>query len=174
MSFIVEHSIVIKRSLIPVWHAWIDLPQWPRWHTGLLDAFWLTPELWWKKESQFVLVWRGKFPLNRYKVRCSVTSVEPGKSITWRAKGIGLKATRGYRFSEVSGGTQVTAFGKFTGLAAVLLRPLVRAHINTRLTQALAGLAQFVEREVPAEAPKVERVVVPPEWLSTGKKHMPF
>lgn len=174
MSFAVEQSVVIKRSLIPIWHFWIDLPQWPRWHTGLLDAYWLTSELWWKKGSQFVLVWQGKFPLNRYKVRCTVTSVEPGKSITWRAKGIGLKAMRGYRFSEVSGGTQVTAYGKFNGPAAVLLRPLARAHIKMRLTQALAGLAKMVEQEVLVGKPKVERVEVPPEWLVTGKKYLPF
>lgn len=149
----IEISTDIYASAETAWAVMSDIEQWPQWTASVERAALLdTPSLALSSRARLLqpglpeTVWR-------------VTRIEPGRSFTWEAKVRGTHVWAGHRIEPTVEGCRVTLTVSVTGVAVVLLWPLVRRQVRGNMQLEADGLRRASEQR--------ERVA-PLDWAAAA------
>jgi carbon monoxide dehydrogenase subunit G len=134
-----EVSTSISAPPERVWQAIVEVERWHEWTTSITSVEKLEPgEL---KIGSKARVKQPKLPRTVW----TVTSLDPGRSFEWEAKGLGSKTVAWHRAEPEGDGTRATLGidqqGIFFALTGWYFNKLTRDYVNTEL----AGLEKRAE-----------------------------
>lgn len=111
-----EHSIDIDASPTVVWAVLSDVPAWPTWTASMSSAKWVG-------ESGLVVGHAARIEQPKLRpATWTITSVDLGKSFTWKTKSPGFAITATHTISpRDAGGVTVTLSTNVSGLLGPII-----------------------------------------------------
>lgn len=97
-------TVVVPAGADAAWSRWADFDGWPEWNPHCLEARLDGP-----REVGTPVELRLSHPRGRdFYTRPRLTVVEPGRELSWEARGLGLRAATRTLFAPEPDGTRVT------------------------------------------------------------------
>lgn len=110
----VSVTVVVPAAPDETWARWSDVASWPHWNPVCVEA-----AVDGSAVPGAVLDLRLRHPRGRvFFTRPRVVESAPGRTFSWEARGLGLRARTTTRFSAEPDGTRVVLFAETKGLMA--------------------------------------------------------
>ncbi len=109
---------IVPASLEAVWARFIDLPRWPEWNLMCIAASCDGPLAPGRRLDLHLRHPRGR----GFWTRPRIVAVDPDRSITWRASGLGLRSDTCTTFANDGDGTRVSISSDASGFLAFAFR----------------------------------------------------
>lgn len=134
-----EHSIAINATPDRIWQVMSDIERWPEWTPSVLSVKKLTDGPLARGTTARVHA-RGT-PESTW----TVSDSTPAKSFTWGTKVRGAVTSAGHVIEPTDSGSRVTLSIQIGGIAATLLKPILRRGIRENLRLEAEGLKRRSE-----------------------------
>ena len=132
-----EYTVDVAASPERVWQIMSDIESWPQWTGTTKSAILHGPfELGAKATMEVEGTPKGTF---------EVTAIEPGRSFVWETTARGVHAVAGHFIEESPGGSRVRLTLDFSGIAAVVFRPMISRVTNRNIEKEAQGLKRAAE-----------------------------
>jgi uncharacterized membrane protein len=120
-----------------VWAVQTGIEFWPEWQDDVSSV---------EVGGELAVGTSFKWKANGASIRSTVQELEPGRSIGWTGKSLGMQAIHVWRFEPSGSGTRVVTEESLSGWFATLLRLFDRAFLDKSLAGALRALKDEAER----------------------------
>lgn len=120
-----------------VWGVQADIEGWRRWQPGVSSV---------QLGDPLAVGTSFKWKANGASITSTIQELEPGRTIGWTGKSLGMQAVHVWRFEPRDGGTQVTTEESLSGWLATLIKLFDRQYLEKSLANSLQALKDEAER----------------------------
>lgn len=119
-----------------VWDMITDIDRWPEWNPDVKSA---------RLEGELTPGSEFKWKAGPGTIRSRLVEVDPGRSIAWTGRTMGISAVHVWRLQPTTTGTRLVTEESWDGLPARLFRSSSQKTLDTSIQTGLAAIKAAVE-----------------------------